>query len=435
MDAVRRSWLAAFRQARVSVRAGVSLDDFLRSRLTRYLAVLPVPPARLPLAVAVSDGRLVVRAVERPPGAESPDAARAPPADDLQRWLAPLAALEGPAVRQEVAQLEIRLSVLDGEIEAARRRGEELSRRFAAEVAGGTVAAPPAIDATAEQMGRPPVLSSSPYLALLAFLAATLLATAWQAALPLLRAAGLDPSALGSALEQRPAEAGFVAVFALGVAAGLFALADAALAAAVRLFRGDDDPRRRRFLAAGAGAAALFSVLAGAALAALRAPGGAPGWAFVLLLLVLPVGSTLLLRFVRAAAERRAVEAAAALGWDRERARALADRARRFEEIEWAHTEERELARQREAARQRLRDIDARAVEAAWLEADAAERERADLAHLAQSLVAALDLDRFEFIRQASARGAAELYAPQPPAEAHPGFDAAAAEETGRLVS
>src|SRR5512141_717677 len=38
LEPIRRSWPGAFWQARISVRAGVSLDDYLRSRLARYLS-------------------------------------------------------------------------------------------------------------------------------------------------------------------------------------------------------------------------------------------------------------------------------------------------------------------------------------------------------------------------------------------------------------
>jgi hypothetical protein len=439
--AVRRSWLAAFWQARVSVRADVTLDDFLRSRLTRYVAGLPVPHARLPLEVTVDDGQLVALPADGSRSVKSlPASEPSPPAeDDLQRWLAPLVALEGPAVRQEVAELEVRLSVLDGEIAAARHRTEELTRCFAADVAAGAVAAPPAIEATAEQMGRPPLRSGLAHVVLVAFAAIAFLATTWQVALPVLRAADLDPSALPTAFERRPFEVAFVALFALGVAAGLFALADAALGLGTRLFRGEDDPRRRRILAGAACAAVAFSVAIGGALAALRpVPAHVPDWAFVLLLLPLPAASALLLRLARADAERRAPEVAAALAWDRDRARALTDRGRRLEEIEWAAAEVQDLERRREAARRRLQDMNARVIEAARLGAEAADRERADLARLAQSLVAALDLDRFEFIRQASARGAAELIAPRNhkiPAGAPAAFDADAPAEGGRLHS
>jgi hypothetical protein len=231
----------------------------------------------------------------------------------------------------------------------------------------------------------------------------------------------------------------FVALFALGIAAGLFALADVALGAAQRLFRGEDDARRQRLLGAWVGASAAFSTLAAAALAALRPPGGLPAWAFVLLLLVLPVGSALLLRAARADAERRAGEAAAVLAWDRERARAIAERSRRLEEIRWAAEERRELERQRDASRRRLRELEARAVETGRVREETLRRERAELARVAHSLVAALDLDRFEFVRQASARGLTDLVTPRrrklPVSEPRPVFDTPAPAETGRLAS
>src|SRR5512133_3276367 len=61
MDPVRRSWLGAFWHARIGVQAGLTIDDFLRSRLARSLAALPVTRARLPIAVDVEDGQLAIR--------------------------------------------------------------------------------------------------------------------------------------------------------------------------------------------------------------------------------------------------------------------------------------------------------------------------------------------------------------------------------------
>ena len=436
IEPLRRSWLAAFWQARTSVRAGVSLDDFLRFRLAGHLAALPVPQARLPVAVSVDDGQLVVRPAE-PARASEP-----PPSDPIDRtdpWLAPLVAVEGPAVREEAAELELALSVLDGEASAARKRREELSRRVAADVAAGIVAAPPSVEATPEQMGRPVIRSAAPQAALLAVIAATLVACAWQVALPLLRAAGIDPAALRAALERRPADAAFAAAFAIGIAAALFAFADAALAAGARLFHGDDDPRRRRYLSAGGGIAAALLLLVAAALAALpQGAGGTPRWAFVLLLLALPIGAALLLRVARVAAERRAADAAAVLAWDRERARALADRALRLEELEWAAAEEDEVEARREGARRRLQELHARAIEAARIAEEEARHERAQLSRVAQSLISALELDRLEFLRQASARGAVELITPRrrkPAPDARPVFDGATPVETGRLAT
>ena len=79
VEPVRRSWLGAFWQTRIAVRAGMSLDEFLRSRLARYVSGLPVPSARLPLEVSVADGDIVVR-----DGAPAPAAV---PANDPDGWI------------------------------------------------------------------------------------------------------------------------------------------------------------------------------------------------------------------------------------------------------------------------------------------------------------------------------------------------------------
>lgn len=432
LEPVRRSWLAAFWQARMSVRAGVPLDDFLRSRLARYVAALGAPRSRLPIAVDVEDGRIEVRGAEDPPPP--------PPAED-DAWLRPLVEAEGPAVRQEVGELEVRLAVLDGELEVAHRRSEEVSRRLAADVATGLVVAPASIEANAEQMGRPHVRSATARTAALAFAGAAVAAETWQIVLPLFRSAGVDPRSLGDEIGRRPAEVVFVSVFALGVAAGVFALVHAGLAAAAALVRGDCEARRRRWLAAtSAGSPALAAVVA-AALATLPAgvAPGAPPASFALLLLAVPVAAALLLLAARHGEEGRAGEAAAALAWDRERARALAERARRLEEVAWADDEVRGLEHRRDVARRRLRDLNARAVAAARIAEEARRLEHAALARVAQSLVGALELDRWEFVRQASARGLFDLVA-QRRREGHvhaPPFEPSppAAVETGRLAS
>jgi hypothetical protein len=411
MEPVRRTWIGAAWHARIALQAGVSLDDYLRSRLARYLAALPVSRARLPLAVEIEDGQLAVRTAPSPAPPASPPVAVA--AEDA--WLAPLVAVDGPPARREVSELEVRLVTLDGELERARQRVDERGRQLAADVAVGLVAGPPDVEATAEQLGRPPVRSGAVRGTALAFAAAALAAETWQVALPLLPAMGLAPGALREEAVRSPAEVTLAAVFSLAVATSLFALAHAAVDAAVTLFRGDADDRRRRWLASAALATGGAAALVAAAVAALR-PRDAPPLpapALVLLLLAVPLSAVLALRGSRRDAEGRAADLAAALAWDRERARTLAERARRLEELTWAEDEVRALEARREAARARLRALHARAVEAARLAADCERRGVEELSRLARSLVAALELDRYEFVRQASARGAHELLAPR----------------------
>jgi hypothetical protein len=386
----------------------MALDDYLRSRLARYLASLPVARTRLPLAIEVDEGVLAIR-----PAPEPRDASAPPPADS-EAWLEPLVTAEGPAVRHDLWALEARLAELDQEIATARNRAEERARRLSMDLASGAVAIPASIEATAEQLGRPPVRSGAREGAILTFATAALAAVTWEVGLPLFHLAGLDSAALRDEALRHPAEVGFIAVFALGVATALFVFTHVALHRALDLFRGEAEPRRRRWLAASAAGAALAALLLAGAMAALREPpadaypaAGMLTWALVFVLV--PAATAVLLRVARTEADLRALEREDALAWDRERARALAERGRRLEELDWLEDEVRALERQRDAARLRRRELDARAIEAARRAAAADRNERAALARIAQTLVGALELDRYEFVRQATARGADEL--------------------------
>ncbi len=434
LDPVRRSSMSAAWQARSAVRAGMPLDDFLRARLARYLVDLPVPAARLPVSVSIEDGQILARPAPAP---APPDASAAAPG-------APTADPGEPSARHEAAELEVRVAVLDGQIEDARHRTEEIAHRFAADVATGIVAAPPGVDATAEQMGRPPVRGAGPRGALVALVLSALAAEAWQSAVPLLAGGGLDPARVGAALADRPGDVASLVLFAVGITAALFVLAHGALAAGSSLLAGEPDPGRRAWLAGAGGAASVLAVAVSLAVAALPRPGLPPapsGLALALLLLAVPVGAALVLRAVSRLAAARGEELARALAWDRERALAIAERSRRLEELRWAEDEEADLERQREVARRRLRELDARALALARLSSETAEQERAGLARLAQGVVAVLELDRYAYVRLASARGGevpARRRSPEPrpggfepPAPARPSVEV----ETGRLAS
>ena len=402
LDPIRRTWPGAFWHARIAVQAGVTLDDFLRSRLARYLAILPVSRARLPVGVEVEDGQLVVR-----PAAPAALPVAPAPGD----WLAPLLAVDGPPARREVDELEARLAVLEGEIASARRRTDERARQLAADVAVGLVPGPPEVEATAEQLGRPPIRSGAPRTLTIGFTVAALSAETWQVALPLLAGAGIDPAALRAEALRAPADVALAAAFALAVATGIFALVHAGVETALALFRGDADERRRRWLASATLAAGGGAAVLATAVAALPGPAAArlPAVARVLLLLAVPLAVSLVRGAARRDEEARAADEAAALAWDRERARALGERTRRLDELRWAEDEVQALEERRDEARRRLRALGARAAQAARLAAEADRLERDGLSRLARSLVAAVELDRYEFVRQASARGAHDL--------------------------
>jgi hypothetical protein len=193
--------------------AGVPLADFLRARLARYVAGLPVPRARLPIRIELVGGEVRATPVEEAPPA-------APAAGDAR---IALAALEGPAAERRWAEARARLAALEAEEEAARRRAEAVAARLADDVASGALVPSPDPAQSARELGRPPVQSPAGALALGALSLAATLAAAWAAALPMLLAAGSYPPHL----EPGPdALAPALAItFALGVAVGLLALA------------------------------------------------------------------------------------------------------------------------------------------------------------------------------------------------------------------
>lgn len=407
--------------------SGTPLDQYLHGRLARYGTQLPVPRSELPVRIEVVSGEIAALPWDVPaPAPAAPGA-----------WSAPLVSLEGPSVLREVPELDARIASLELEGEAARRQVEELSRRLAEDVAAGRLCPAPRPEVTAEQLGRPPVRSQRMQLGLLALALALLLAEAWAIAVPALSAAGRYPLVLGGEIRPDTIEALLTCAFALGTAIGLLALALVSLRAAGAFARAAGAVRRR------AQGAALLAGLAGAAAiaaaAALPAPrSGFPPPSHAILLLAVNAGAAFLLR--RAWRERagRSAEVAAVLAWDRTRARALSERARRLDELGRAEALVGELEARRRRARARLDELAERAAAAARLLARAEETDRADRDRLARSLLGALERDRYEFVRQATVRGATDLLAAprKPPVDPRPpGARDAPPAEPGRMAS
>lgn len=388
-----RSRMEAALDARSAVRAGVRLDDFLRHRLARYAARLPVPLESLPVAIDVEGGEATVkpRVVPRPAGTRAPPPPPAPLAQALVER-------EGPYATREIRDAEAALDGLDARVASAREHIAKLSRDLADAFAAGVLVARPDIEATAEQLGRPPVPSPAFASAIRGFVVALLGAEAWRFSAPVLRGAGISPDGLAAALRAQPLPAGLGLVFAVGAAAAAFAFAGLAVARAADAVALANAPRKRALLVATSVAAALA---AGAIAAAAHAP---DLWADVVLLVTVPFAAALAWREAGRLAQARAAALEAALGWDRERAKEAFERGRRFEVLERATAELRAAESERDAARRRLQALQRRAVDADRRAMFAARAEARRLERLAEGLAGALELDRYLFIRIAADR-------------------------------
>ena len=297
----------------------------------------------------------------------------APTGEGADAWAAALVSLEGPSILRETQELRARLASLDARSDAARRRAVELSERFAADLADGKLAAAPRLEHTAEQLGRPPVRSPGRELGLASVAITALLTEAWAIALPALSATGRSPPTVTGALRPETIEAVLTCAFALGISVGLLALALLTLRAAEAFVREATAAARRRVHVT----ALLVGILGAAgavAAATLPAPrSGLPPPSHAFLLLSISAGTALLLRGARRERDERAAEAAAALAWDRERARALGERAQRLEELVWAEAAMREVDGLRQRTSTRLDQLVRRSTAAARLVARAEE--------------------------------------------------------------
>lgn len=384
-------------EARAAVRAGLRLDDFLRHRLARYAAELPVALEALPVEIDVEGGEPVVRARPRSPGSAALGASLGPRSAE-PAWLRALLEREGAGAVAEIRDAEAALDALAARADAARARIDEVGRALAEDLSRGRITAPVEVDATAEQLGRPPVPAPWPALLLRAFALALLAAETWRLSGPILGRMGVALDDLPRALERAPLSTGLALAFAAGAAAAVFALLAVAVGRAAELVA-TPDARGHRALLAGA------TVSAGTLAAAVAGVAAAPArWAEVALLLAVPLAAVQAVRHAAAWTERRAAAEAAALEWDRERTSELVERSRRAGVLAEAERALQRIEDERAEARRRLRALERRAVEAHQAATVAAEAEAASLDRLAEALVGALELDRYAYLRRASGR-------------------------------
>ena len=397
-----RSRLDVALEARLAVRSGVRLEDFLRNRLAKYAARLPVALEELPVVIDIDGGEPVVksRAAALPvtpstyAASYAPSYAQQSRVDDQSRWMKSLIEREGPFAAQEIREALAALATLDDRIASARERAEALARTLADDLAAGKVPAPAAVDATPEQLGRPPVPTPTSATVLRGFVLSLVVAEAFFFSGPILAAQGVDPARVVEALSASPVPVGMALVFALGAAASVFAFAKVSLERAAQLDGASARPRRL-----GGTAAIAAALLAGGVAAAATQTSRI---AHVALLAVVPFAGALLLRAAARLQTARDAALEAALAWDRALAVDVSERARRMEIVEQARAEVARLEAERADSRHRVRALEQRAVSADRAASERTRLEAHRLERLAESLAGALELDRYAFLRLAT---------------------------------
>jgi hypothetical protein len=390
------SWLSSFSSARLAVRAGIALEDFLQHRLARHLAALPVPPARLPVVLRIEEGGEIS-------STSAPSRQRAP-------WLEAFLRAEGPAAfGHEIQMAQADVARVAARIEAQRRRVDEVGRKLE-ETAGATEIADPADEAQAKQMGRPPVPPPIG-LGLYLFAMGLLLAETWQLGVPCLEAAGIRTHDLPGELHRNPLGVGLASLFALGGSVSLFLFAHVALRRGLELFEAQPEARRRLWSGVAGAAVAAVAIAMAWSVAGMRPGANRPvhvGYAratLFLIALVIPATTAYFLRVARRLEEVRAAALSLARAWDHEHYRSYADLSRRAAVLAEEEAQLALLEGNRAAAMRRLRALQQRSAAAERVACDAADQEEHELAMLVQAIAAALDVDRYEYLRQASAQG------------------------------
>lgn len=394
---LRRSRTGVALEARGAVHAGIRLDDFLRHRLARYAADLPVALEALPVDIGVEGGEPVVRARPRAPGSTALGASLGA-RNTEPAWVKALLQREGAGAVAELRDAEAALEILATRADAARARIDAASTALADDLSRGRISAPFEIDATAEQLGRPPVPPPWPTFLLRGFALALLAAETWRLSGPILGSIGLTVDDLPRALERAPLSTGLALAFAVGAAGAVFALLMVAVRRAAELvgMRGAGG-HRALLAAASASAGGLAAAVAGISAAPARG-------AEALLLLAVPLAAVQAVRVAARWSGERAAAEAAALEWDRDRTRELVERGRRAGVVVEAERALQRIEEDRTEARRRLRALERHAVEAHQAEEAGAQAEAARLDRLAEALVGALELDRYAYLRRSAGR-------------------------------
>jgi hypothetical protein len=416
--ALHRHWLAIWWHAHRAVKARISVAVYLRHQVAQHMLRLTSLGMRLPLEVSLDGDELRLREVAAP----EPEAQRlVPSAEEVEREQeSELARRHGPAALAELTGERARGERLDEQVAEARAELDRRRGELAAALASGQAAS--LGKRPASMYMRPAVPSPFPGVVAMTGAVLLVLAEAWQLAVPILNANGLDAGDLRSEFLRAPPQVLLAVAMALGCTAGLVYLAHVALQHGSRSLHGGVKGRRRladAVIAAAASALALFaawqlgglrheSAAAGLALVlggSGSVSGSLPFSVFFLMTGLLPFFSAVLFDAGQASLGRRAGYAKDAWNFDRS-LRAREEIRERLEErirlAEQALLDQRVQRTGSEVAVRRLgwlgEEAKREAASEKWLAGEALARAR-------EELRAAIEADRLAYLKAAGRAG------------------------------
>ena len=426
---IRRFWISAWISAWLSIRGGMYLDEHLKSRLEEYKGRRPQNWYPLPFVVSIENGNVI----ERP----NPDADNHPlrrllddpagedegddrdPREALLRYLRTARGAEGQDIMRDLREAEEEVEAINGDLQMLNARLEEIGEDRRKAVEQGKVAA----STRPDRRGRPEVSSRWKQWVLSAAIGAFLVLEAWQLGLPYLNQTGVDIANLAAEWRRNPVSVLAGAGFAAAVSGSLFLLAHWVGNLLLSLYA-EADPKRKTLLKV-CFALVLAGMVIGAtwAIADMRgglatesgqffssvshsetlvsASRGASNWAFGFLTLSVVLGVVYLSISIRNASERRKQELRVRQTWQHDEWKLVKARTQREELIRLERLERERLERRRDRSHRALRRIEDRVQNSERLLRETLEAERRYATAYVNSLVAALALDRYHFIRMA----------------------------------
>lgn len=409
-----RSWLKGWWNARGAATSGLTLADFLQYRAALYLRELAARGLRLPIEITLQGRELQLREVTPPAPPAAPEAPQGP------AWEAALAREHGPKALEALTDSRTKQEGLPQRIQEAEAEVAEARRALAGAVAAGRAAAVGEGEAAAHL--RPHVPSATwPRAALMGALVFTL-AEAWQLAIPFMNFAGVDVTDLAGEFRRAPLTVALIALIALPCTAALVWLAHGALRRFESGLAEDATPLRRRrdLILAGASGAISFSLAvlfgqmrhgtseAGAALNAASAGATAAtssSLVFVLVTAIVPYFTARLWDWSRGQLAEREQAQRAVRVFDAELAAKRAARARLEDQVRLAQQAIASLRKERDGAVVSVRTLGWMGEEAQRTTAKTEWAQGEALARAREELRAALEADRFAFLKAAGRAG------------------------------